>query len=116
MGLPPPTAMLRAPGLGGFGETLKLDVRSLDHPLQVEHKLGVHGMVGSAEGVQRCRARGMEDPEHAQLLKAAFVDSPVFLLCGGQNLRSGASIQADRDVRGWAFLFHHSVIFCAIYD
>jgi hypothetical protein len=27
----------------------------------------------------------MEDPEHAQLLKAAFVDSPVFLLCGGQN-------------------------------
>jgi len=43
--------MLRAPDLGGFGETLKLDVRSLDHPLQVEHKLGVHGIVGSAEGV-----------------------------------------------------------------
>ena len=77
--------MLRAPGLGGFGETLKLDVRSLDHPLQVEHKLGVHAIVGRSESVQRCRAGGMEDPEHAQLLKAAFVDSPVFLLCGGQN-------------------------------
>lgn len=27
----------------------------------------------------------MENPEHAQLLKAAFVDTSVFLSCGGQN-------------------------------
>jgi hypothetical protein len=73
------------PALGGFGETLKLDARSLNHPLQVEHKLGIHGIVGSSEGVQRCRAGGVEDPNHAQLLKGDFVDTRVFLSCGGQN-------------------------------
>ena len=90
--------MLRAPGLGGFGETLKLDVRSLDHPLQVEHKLGVHGIVGRSEGVQRCRARGVENPEHAQLLKGGLVDSGVFLVVQGQNLLGRATISDNAQV------------------
>jgi len=71
--------------LGGVGKSLKLDARSLDHLLQVDDELGIHRIVGSSEGVQRGRARGVEDPEHAQLLKAAFVDTSVFLSCGHQN-------------------------------
>ena len=71
--------------LGEVGKTLKLGARPLDHLLQVDHKLGVHGIVGRSEGVQRCRAGGMENPEHAQLLKGGLVDSGVFLLAEGQN-------------------------------
>ena len=71
--------------LGEIGKTLKLGARSLDHLLQVDHKLGVHGIVGRSEGVQRCRAGGVENPEHAQLLKGGLVDSGVFLLAEGQN-------------------------------
>jgi hypothetical protein len=67
------------------GKTLKLEARSLDHLLQVEHKLGIHRIVGSPEGIQRRQAGGVKDPEHAQLLKAAFVDAPVFLLRDKRN-------------------------------
>jgi len=39
------------------------------------------------ESIQRRKASGVEDPEHAQLLKAAFVfvDAPVFLSRSGPN-------------------------------
>ena len=67
------------------GKTLKLEARSLDHLLQVEHKLGIHRIVGSPEGIQRRQAGGVKDPEHAQLLKAAVVDAPVFLLRDKRN-------------------------------
>ncbi len=61
--------------LGGAGKTLKLDARTLDHLLQVDHELAIHRVVCSSEGIQSRKARGVEDPEHAQLLKAAFVDA-----------------------------------------
>jgi hypothetical protein len=101
--------------LGGFDETLKLDARSLNHLLQVDDELGIHGILGSSEDVQRRRAGRVEDPEHAQWLKSVFVDSSVYLLRGRQNLRSGGGlIQADRDIRSFAFLFHHNVVLGAI--
>jgi len=84
------------PALGGFGDPLKLDVRSLDHLLQVDDKLGIHRIVGGSEGIQRRRAGGVEDPEHAQLVKGAFVDTRVFLLRGGRNLRQCSSLVAQR--------------------
>jgi hypothetical protein len=80
--LPTPFRQVR---LGEGSKTLKLDAGSLDHLLQVDQELGIHWIVSSSEGVQRRRARGVEDSEHAQLLKADFVDSPVFLSCGGRN-------------------------------
>jgi hypothetical protein len=83
--------------LGGAGKSLKLDAGSLDHLLQVDHQLGIHWIVGSSEGVQRCRAGGMEDPEHAQLLKA-LVDAPLFLLRGGRN-HSGTQSRRGRHKR-----------------
>jgi len=71
--------------LGKGSKTLKLDARPLDYLLQVTHKLGIHRISGSPERVQRCRAGSVENPEHAQLLKAAFVDTSVFLSRGGRN-------------------------------
>lgn len=77
--------LFRQVRLGAGSKTLKLDARPLDHLLQVEHKLAIHRIISSPERVQRCRAGSVENPEHAQLLKAAFVDTSVFLSCGGQN-------------------------------
>jgi hypothetical protein len=61
-----------------LGEPLELDPGSLDHLFQIDDEFGVHRIVGSVEGVQRCPARGVQDPEHAHLLKARLVDTPVF--------------------------------------
>lgn len=85
---------LAAVRLGEVGKTLKLEARSFDHLLQVDHKLGVHRIVGSPEGIKRRKAGGVKDTEHAQLLKAAFVDAPVFLLHGT------AKHSGPRQVRG----------------
>lgn len=78
-------SLVRQVKLREGSKTLKLDARPLDHLLQIANELAIHRVVGSPERVQRRKASGMEDPKHAQLLKAAFVDAPVFLLCGRRN-------------------------------
>ena len=70
------------------GKAVKLGTRPLDHLLQIAHKVGIHRVVGGPESIQRRKASRVEYAEHAQLLKAAFVDARVFLLHGGPNLPS----------------------------
>jgi hypothetical protein len=86
-GYPCCLAYFRQVRLGEGGKPLKRDTRPLDHLLQIADELAIHRVVGSPESIQRRKASGVENPKHAQLLKAAFVDAPVFLLRGGAKPR-----------------------------
>lgn len=48
-------------------ETLDLILRSLDHRFEVDDELLVDRVVRGTEGVERSRARSVENPEHGKL-------------------------------------------------
>lgn len=47
-------------------EALDLTLRSLDHRFEVGDELLVDRIVCGAEGVERSRARSVENPEHGE--------------------------------------------------
>jgi len=56
------------------GEAFDLALRPLDHDLEVRDELFVDGVICRPKGVERSRARSIEDPEHCELFMSGLLD------------------------------------------
>ena len=74
-------------GLGDLREIFDLAPRPLDHLLEITEELSVDRIVRSVEGIKRCRARGVKNREHAELLPNRFIHAlrSVFRLRDTRN-------------------------------
>lgn len=56
-------------------EALDLTLRPLDHRFEIGDEFLVHGIIRGTEGVERGRARPVENPQHCQFFGGRSLDA-----------------------------------------